>query len=78
MAKSYYDEVDSEKEENKQKMEELIEDAKWQIYAEMWQPAENSLNEALKNAVNLRDKTKIDEILSLLEKCRRKEKVELI
>jgi len=46
------------------------------MYAELWNTAQNELEEARELAVSLRDKQTIDEILVLLGKCRDKEKPE--
>jgi len=58
-------------------MEREIEDAKYGLYAEAWIIADNLLNQAMVNAISLHDKSKIDEIRELLNKCKRKEKIEL-
>jgi vacuolar-type H+-ATPase subunit H len=65
------------KKETRQAMERTIEEAKWNMYAEKWDLAEKQLQEARDEAVSLRDKSKIDEILELLVKCKNEQKVEL-
>jgi hypothetical protein len=55
----------------------LIESAKWNMYAELWETAQNELEEARARAVFLRDKSIVDEILTLLAKCEDKEKPEI-
>jgi vacuolar-type H+-ATPase subunit H len=65
------------KKETRQAMERTIEEAKWNMYAEKWDLAEKQLQEARDEAVSLRDKGKIDEILELLVKCKNEQKVEL-
>lgn len=65
------------KNEPRQEMEKTIEEAKWNMYAQEWDLAENQLQSAKDRAVSLRDKDKIDEILGLLIKCKKREKVEL-
>ena len=58
-------------------LEVFVRDAKWNMYAERWEKAKSELERANELAVFLRDKTKIDEILTLLKKCQSEEKVEL-
>lgn len=65
------------REEERRKLAHLIEEAKWNMYAEKWELAEKHLEDANDRAVSLRDKKKIEEILALLVKCRNKEKAEL-
>ena len=65
------------KKEQRQEMERTIEEAKWNMYAEKWDLAEKQLVRVRDTAVSLRDKSKIDEILGLLEKCSKLEKVKL-
>ncbi len=59
------------------KVKSLITSAKWNMYAELWKMAQNELEEARARAVSLRDRSIIDEILTLLAKCEDKEKPEL-
>ena len=59
------------------KVKSLIKSAKWNMYAELWNKAENELDEAIQLAVSLRNKSIIDEILTLLTKCKDREKPEI-
>ena len=54
-----------------------LEEAKWNMYAEKWELAERYIQRARDIAISLRDKAKIDEALTLLQKCQNREKVEL-
>jgi len=65
------------KKDQRQEMERTIEEAKWNMHAEKWDLAEKQLVRARDTAVSLRDKSKIDEILGLLKKCKEHQKVEL-
>lgn len=61
-------------EEEKKK---LIEKAKWNMYGEEWEVAELQLHDAKEIAISLRNKDQIDEMLSLIIKCKTHEKPEL-
>jgi hypothetical protein len=65
------------RQERRQTMENTIEEAKWNMYAENWQQAVSQLNNAKNTAVSLHDKAKIDEILRLLNDCESQKKPEL-
>jgi len=69
--------IDIEREEKRRTKEGLIEEAKWNMYAERWDLAEGQLQGARDIAVYLRDKQEIGVILELLKKCESHEKVEL-
>ena len=77
IAHTFTEDSDAIEKEKRQQIEKLIADAKWNMYAEMWELAKNSLNQAKAIAVLLHDKAKIDETLVLLAKCDKREKVEL-
>jgi len=59
------------------KAKSLIESARWNMYAERWYTAKDELEEARSLCVSLRDKYRIDEILTLLAECENKEKPEI-
>ena len=52
-----------------------IEIAKWSMYGEEWEIAKETLKNAKRMAIQIRDKTRIDMILDLLQKAENKEKV---
>jgi hypothetical protein len=71
------EDIDIEKKEKQREKERLIEEAKWNMFAERWDLAERQLQGARGIAVDLRDKKEIGVILELLKKCEAHQKVEL-
>jgi hypothetical protein len=59
------------------RVKSLIESARWNMYAELWDIAKDELEEARSLSVSLRDKYRIDEILALLAECENREKPEI-
>ena len=54
----FIDSDEIEKKERRQQLDNLIANAKWNMYAELWGPAENSLHQAKAIAVFLHEKQK--------------------
>ena len=77
IAESFDAEKEEEEERQRAEIESSIEEAKWNMYAKRWDKAEDHLQNAISSAITLRDKKKIDELLSLLAKCEKNESVEV-
>jgi hypothetical protein len=62
-------------EQKVKEFDNIIEIAKWNMYGEEWEAAQNNLKHAKTLAISLRDKSRIDITLDLLNKVEKKEKV---
>jgi hypothetical protein len=69
--------VDIGREQIQKRIDSLIESATWNMYAERFGTAQQELEQARIEAINIRDKARIDKILTYLAMCDRREKPKL-